>query len=194
VRYTHPTNRTATRSPLSHLSVALYGLGSSLCVIVGAVSLNDASDGTQTWFNLYYSMQTRPNPGCPGPWHVLGWGDTGVTLVTAFTIALLCAVVYAGGSPRRLISGIGLVAALLALAASFLLWTDTWMLGRTPYTDCDGAGIGGWASGALDRAGFLFLVAVVLCILAMRALNARLSEGRTGVPEPWPTWGAPRHW
>lgn len=149
----------------------------SLCV--GAASLVDAADGWQDVLNRIteYSRALRT---CQQS--VPGWGDGAVLVLTVVTILLLATTVYATTDVRRW-AMMGQFSALTATVPVAILWLDTYIVGGAPSGDCDGLGLSGAASAAINRAGWLFAATFLLCLLSTAAISARQREmQRTGAP------------
>ncbi|HEX8919414.1 MAG TPA: hypothetical protein VF898_12990 [Chloroflexota bacterium] len=138
-----------------------------ICVAVGATSLIDAADG---WHDMLVAITIqRHNPNCTT---VPGWGDGGVLLFTGAALAMLGLTAVSW----RQSQGWGRLTVLATLVPISLLWLDTLSVAGAPMGDCDGAGLTGAAGAAIVRAGWLFFIAAILCVMSAVALTARANE------------------
>jgi hypothetical protein len=165
------TQKTGSRSPLTGI---IFSALAGLCVAAGAASLIDATDFTRDLLSLSRDAW-RGVQRCPNQWSVSGWGDAPVLWVTAIALGLLViALLVALTLPRW--GGWGQAASSLAILPIALLWLDALIVSTSPIGDCDGIGLTGAASAAINHAGFLFAAAVALCLLTLAWINVRLGE------------------
>lgn len=161
--------------PSSLTGLALVAIAGA-CVVTGAVSLVDAADGWQ------YLLTTRAEfwrgPTCQGQFIVPGWGDGAVLILTVIALAFLVSTARAMMRMRRW----GQFTAFFALIPLVALWMDTAIVSKASIGDCDGVGLSGGAGAAIDRAGWLFVAAMVLCALSWTWLGARINQASGRLP------------
>jgi hypothetical protein len=173
-----------SKMPASDRRSSLFGISccalAAICLVGGSTSLIDAADGWQDVLNTIHEWR-KPNPQCPGPWTVLGWGDGAVLILSGMALCLLGGTLLATLHSDRRGGRRGQSTALLAVIPVFLLWIDSFAVGGAPTGDCDSVGLGGAASSAILRAGWFFFATIVLCLLTANWLGWR-GENFTG---PW---------
>jgi hypothetical protein len=165
-----PAGRTVLLN--SVLTGALMGMASAACVAAGTASLIDAADGWQEVLRLFQAMV---HPTCGSLFVVPGLGDGAVLVFATVAICLLVLMALTSACPGRWMT----VAQALSVVTLFpiaLLWLDAVAVGAAPSTDCDAMGLGGAASAAINRAGWLFAASMILSLLCLFLLRARESH------------------
>jgi formate hydrogenlyase subunit 3/multisubunit Na+/H+ antiporter MnhD subunit len=142
-------------------------------VAAGALSLIDAANGWQQVLATIHEWQTRRGRTCPGQWVVTGWGDSTVLVLAGIALTFLGLATLVNTRGQRW-AGWSPMLSVLGLIPIIAMWLDDLTIGETaPTGDCDGVGLSGAAGAALDRAGWLFFAAAVLCLVSAVAFSAR---------------------
>ena len=141
------------------------------CVAVGAASLTDAAAGTQDILNVISARQAN-SLTCAGPFNVSGYSLEFLLICTAACLTLLAAT---GWALLRVVAW-GELTAFLATVSMALLWLDAYAVSTSPIGDCDGIGLSGAASAAINRAGWCFFIAIILTCASWAWLRSRTSQ------------------
>jgi hypothetical protein len=132
-------------------------------ITAGAVSLIDASDTWQDVLNRAWAAEPARFVPCPGQFSVSGWGDAAVLVMLGLALAMLGVAMVAvrHGYARH---GLGGATGVAAAVVSLILWLDAYTVSQSQLGDCDGIGLSGPASVAVNRAGWLLFASVLLSL------------------------------
>jgi hypothetical protein len=144
-----------------------YGVGLTLIALTiatlagGTANLMEAS---HSWQRFLDSVRTlNPSDTCPGNFSVSGWSDIAVLLMLGtalLALGLAVVAIHHGHGWDR----VGVASGFVAVLMSFLLWMGAFGVAGSSLGDCDGIGLSGAASVAVNRAGWLLFVSVVLSL------------------------------